>query len=521
MSQQTAAPEAKAPQGRKIKLINAIGYAFGDFYGGGFGQIATFLTLFWTTFAGLKVAQAQSIVGIATMLAAFSALIFGTLSDNLYKWKIGRKFGRRRFLILLGVPVLLVTILMYVPGLPVWGYFVVYALWIIANQLIMTPYSVLPNEMTTDFNGRTMLSTTRMLFSGISTAVIPLGAAAFLKALGEKQSSSYTIAMGFFIVLFAVFVFIAYKSTWELTPEEAGFDEAAIEAEKKEPFNFGKWLKGVGDIFVGYFSTLRNKTFRKHILIYLLGQSFLDIFGQVWLFFVLYNLNKPVAFGTALLGMALIGEPLKPVFGWIFSKLGPRKMFSLNFAGAILGLLGLWGLWQTASQNNTAVWNTALYVVMVWWLIFRAMTWFIPWNVFPFIPDVDMIMAGENRGGLYIGFQQFARKITAGLSAMAWGWYLGANGFVETAFKAGKPQPEQAVNAIGTVLVWWIIAGLAVAWIISFTMKLDKKTDAVLLAEIDRLKAGGKKKDVDPDTKKVVEQLTGIKYEQCWPQTTE
>lgn len=466
-------------------------------------------------------AQAGSIVGIATMLAAFSALVFGTLSDNLYKYRIGRKFGRRRFLILLGVPLLLVTILMFVPGMPFWAYFVVYALWIIANQLIMTPYSVLPNEMTTDFNGRTMLSTTRMLFSGISTAVIPLGMAAFLNALGDKKSSSYTISMGFFIVLFAVFVFIAYKSTWELTPEEAGFDEAAIEAEKKEPFDFGKWLKGVADIFIGYFSTLRNKTFRKHIIIYLLGQSFLDIFGQVWLFFVLYNLNKPVAFGSALLGMALIGEPLKPVFGWIFAKLGPRKMFSLNFAGAIIGLLGLWGLWQTSAQNGTAVWNALLYVVMVWWLIFRAMTWFIPWNVFPFIPDVDMIMAGENRGGLYIGFQQFARKITAGLSAMAWGWYLGANGFVEEAFKAGKPQPDQAVNAIGNVLVWWIIVGLAVAWIVSFTMKLDKKTDAVLLKEIDRLKNGGKKADVEPETKKIVEQLTGIKYEKCWPQTAE
>ena len=277
----------------------------------------------------------------------------------------------------------------------------------------------------------------------------------------------------------------------------------------------------MADIFIGYFSTLRNKTFRKHIIIYLLGQSFLDIFGQVWLFFVLYNLNKPVAFGSALLGMALIGEPLKPVFGWIFAKLGPRKMFSLNFAGAIIGLLGLWGLWQTSAQNGTAVWNALLYVVMVWWLIFRAMTWFIPWNVFPFIPDVDMIMAGENRGGLYIGFQQFARKITAGLSAMAWGWYLGANGFVEEAFKAGKPQPDQAVNAIGNVLVWWIIVGLAVAWIVSFTMKLDKKTDAVLLKEIDRLKNGGKKADVEPETKKIVEQLTGIKYEKCWPQTAE
>ncbi|OZG58563.1 major facilitator superfamily protein [Bifidobacterium myosotis] len=521
MTQQATTSQASAPKGRKITLLNAVGYAFGDFYGGGFGQIATYLTLFWTTFAGLKVAQAGSIVGIATMLAAFSALVFGTLSDSLYKYKIGRKFGRRRFLILLGVPLLLVTILMFVPGMPFWAYFVVYALWIIANQLIMTPYSVLPNEMTTDFNGRTMLSTTRMLFSGISTAVVPLGMAAFLKALGDKQSSSYTISMGCFIALFAVCVFIAYKSTWELTPEEAGFDEVAIEAQKKEAFDFGKWLKGVGDIFVGYFSTLRNKTFRKHILIYLLGQSFLDIFGQVWLFFVLYNLNKPVAFGSALLGMALIGEPLKPVFGWLFAKLGPRKMFSLNFAGAIIGLLGLWGLWQTAAQNETSAWNAMLYVVMVWWLIFRAMTWFIPWNVFPFIPDVDMIMAGENRGGLYIGFQQFARKITAGLSAMAWGWFLGANGFVEDAFKAGKPQPDQAVNAIGTVLVWWIIAGLAIAWIISFTLKLDKKTDAVLLKEIDRLQNGGKKADVDPETKKVVEQLTGVKYEKCWPQTAE
>ena len=189
MAQQQAT-QTQPSQGRKIKLINAIGYAFGDFYGGGFGQIATYLTLFWTTFAGLKVAQAGSIVGIATMLAAFSALVFGTLSDNLYKWKIGRKFGRRRFLILLGVPTLLVTILMFVPGLPVWAYFVVYALWIVANQLIMTPYSVLPNEMTTDFNGRTMLSTTRMLFSGIATAVIPLGMAAFLQAVGDKKASS-------------------------------------------------------------------------------------------------------------------------------------------------------------------------------------------------------------------------------------------------------------------------------------------------------------------------------------------
>lgn len=516
MAQQQAA-ETQSSQGRKIKLINAIGYAFGDLYGGGYGGISNYLILFWVTFCGFKMAQATSIVGIATMLAAFSALVFGTLSDNLYKWKIGRKFGRRRLLILMGVPLLLVTTLMWIPGIPVWAMFIIYALWIIANQLIMTPYSLLPNEMTTDFNGRTLLSSTRMLFSGIMTVVQPLAVGALLSTLGEDKSSTYTVTMVGFIVLFAVFVFIAYKSTWELSPEEAGFDETANEMEKKEPFNLAKWFKNVGDIFVGYFSTLRNKTFRKHITIYLLIQSFLDIFGQVWLFFVLYNLNKTVAFGSYIVGLAVVAEPLKPVFGWLFSKLGPRRLYSLNFAGAIIGLLGLWGLWQTSGSSDTTVWNVMLYVVMIWWLIFRALSWFIPWNVFPFIPDVDMIMAGENRGGLYIGFQQFARKITAGLSAMAWGWYLGMNGFVEGA----KTQSDQAVGAIGNVLVWWVIVGLAIAWIVSLTMKLDKNTDGILLKEIDRLKAGGKKKDVEPETKRIVEELTGIKYEKCWPQTTE
>ena len=152
---------------------------------------------------------------------------------------------------------------------------------------------------------------------------------------------------------------------------------------------------------------------------------------------------------------------------WLAGLALNRRPLPMPHGKTLASACGL-GLWQTAAQNNTAVWNAMLYVVMVWWLIFRAMTWFIPWNVFPFIPDVDMIMAGENRGGLYIGFQQFARKITAGLSALAWGWYLGANGFVEEAFKAG-----------------------------------------------------GKKADVEPETKKIVEQLTGIKYEKCWPQTAE
>ncbi|WP_241520104.1 hypothetical protein [Bifidobacterium catulorum] len=45
---------------------------------------------------------------------------------------------------------------------------------------------------------------------------------------------------------------------------------------------------------------------------------------------------------------------------------------------------------------------------------------------------------------------------------------------------------------------------------------LDQRGDLMLLDEIDRLRAGGSKADVEPEVKTVVERLTGIPYERCW-----
>ncbi len=55
MAQQQAA-QTQPSQGRKVKLINAVGYAFGDLYGGGYGGISNYLILFWVTFCGFKMA---------------------------------------------------------------------------------------------------------------------------------------------------------------------------------------------------------------------------------------------------------------------------------------------------------------------------------------------------------------------------------------------------------------------------------------------------------------------------------
>ncbi|MNL89306.1 hypothetical protein D3C87_2195420 [compost metagenome] len=59
---------------------------------------------------------------------------------------------------------------------------------------------------------------------------------------------------------------------------------------------------------------------------------------------------------------------------------------------------------------------------------------------------------------------------------------------------------------------------LVLALIFAWTFKLNKKTHGVLVKEVDRLKLNGSKSQVDPETKKIVEDLTGYKYEKIWNQ---
>ena len=54
-----------------------------------------------------------------------------------------------------------------------------------------------------------------------------------------------------------------------------------------------------------------------------------------------------------------------------------------------------------------------------------------------------------------------------------------------------------------------LIAGIACA----LRFKVTPKTHAIILAEIERLDAGGKKDEVTPETKRVCELLTGMPYE--------
>lgn len=514
MSEKEKTTTAPLPGEKKITLWHGIGFGLGDFYGGGSGALTgAYLALFWTTFAGLKIDQAMSIQGVTLMLSAITAIVIGALSDNMFKFKIGRKFGRRRVFLLIGSPLLLTAIGMWLPGMPYYWYFTIFLIWTILNQFIMIPYATLPSEMTSDFNGRTILSTTRMFISGVVGTLVPIIGGSLLATLGDDKASTYTVIGTIFTVLFSLCVFIAYKTTWERPISDADLLELEESQANKGKFNLGRSVKELWNVIVSYATTLRVRAFQRHMAIYLLGVSFADIFGQVFVFFVVFNLTKSAAFASALLAIGIIWQPFAPVQGWMFAKLGVRPMYSLCFGGCIASLLGFYFLWQQTGVMDKTLLNTLTFVVMGAWLFFKGLIYFLPWNVFPFIPDIDEIMTRHRREGSFSAMVLFLRRLTQGFSSIAVGAYLATTGFKSGALK----QTLEAQTGLANVMIWWVIAGFALAWIIALGFKLNKKTHGMLIDEMERLREGGSKDDVTPETRKVVENLTGIKYEKVWP----
>lgn len=54
----------------------------------------------------------EGIIGTSAIISAISALMFGVFDDNLYRYRIGRRFGRRHLMLMLIAPSLLIGVLL-------------------------------------------------------------------------------------------------------------------------------------------------------------------------------------------------------------------------------------------------------------------------------------------------------------------------------------------------------------------------------------------------------------------------
>lgn len=491
---------------KKITIPVSIGYGLTDIMGGGaFTVIGAWLLFFYTTFVGLSPVEAASIVAIARIVDAIVSLFMGSFTDHFYKNALGKKFGRRRFFLLIGAPLMLVYTLLWLDGMGYGFYLAVYLAFEVIAAMVLIPWETLPSEMTKDFNSRTKLSTCRMFLSATGTFLATFIPGLLISHFGEHNANAYMINGVVFAVLFMLCVFISWKVTWEreLTPEML----AELES-KAAPKTFVENMRMVGGLFKDYASTLKVRAFRKHLAIYLFSFTGKDVYNTVFVFFCVYCLNVSSAFAGSLLSMSIVGLPVTLLAGLAIIKFGPSRLYVFAYSVMLLCLLGFFVVYQFPAWNTipTLIGLATVYQVG------RCVLEFTPWNVFPFIPDIDEMITRQRREGLFAAVMTFSRKTTVAIATFVVGVLLQSGGYV----KGSQVQPQEAITMIAILLFAGTGCLLVIALWQALTFHLNKQTHKIFVDEVERLKAHGAKQDVDPQTRRIVEDLTGYRYEQLW-----
>lgn len=491
---------------RKITIPVSIGYGVTDIMGGGaFTVIGAWLLFFYTTFVGLSPVEAASIVAIARIVDAIVSLFMGSFTDHFYKNYLGKKFGRRRFFLLIGAPLMLVYALLWLDGMT-WGFYLaVYLAFEIIAAMVLIPWETLPSEMTKEFNSRTKMSTCRMFFSATGTFLATFIPGLLIGFFGEHNANAYLINGVVFAVLFMVCVFISWKVTWErdLTPEMLAELERPSEAK-----TFREKLAMLGNLFKDYGSTLKVRAFRKHLAIYLFSFTAKDVYNTVFVFFCVYCLHVSSSLAGTLLSMSIVGLPVTLLAGMAIIKYGPSRLYVFAYTVMMTCLLGLFMVYQFPTDNKVVL----LVVLAAVYQVGRCVLEFTPWNVFPFIPDIDEMITRQRREGLFAAVMTFSRKTTVAIATFIVGLLLQSGGFV----KGSQVQPESAVNMIASLLFIGTAGLLMLALWQALTFRLNKRTHKIFVDEVERLKANGAKSDVQPETREVVEDLTGYSYDMLW-----
>ncbi len=497
-----AAPIMPTAPSRPVRWYNLLAYGSNDVLGAGsMAVISTWILIFYTSFCGLSAAQATIIFGVARVLDAFTSPMIGHLSDNIGRTRLGKRFGRRRFFILAAIPLLPAFAIMWVSGQSFWYYLVTYVLFEMVYAMEIIPYETLASEMATDYKTKAKFAGARILCgqcSAIAAAFLPAWLIAYL---GPDSPDTYLYMGIIFSILFMGAAGLLYAFSWE----RARPPELEAEEDARERPTLGASFRA---LYRNLFSTLRIRAFRLHLGMYLGGYISQDIYNAAFTYFVIFALAGSTAIVGQLVGVTYIVQLVAVVLAINFAlRLSPAMAYrfaALSFAIGVFIFLGMYGAGYTATSS-------LFWLPVVFAGLGRGALNYIPWATYNYMADVDEIVTGRRREGAFAGVMTFVRKMSQALAVILVGQVMQASGFVS---KATVQSPE-AIAAIVGVLGLGTVAMLIFGVIVSTRFRLDPKTHAILLDEIEHLRAGHHTPTNERNAR-VVEDLSGWRYDQLW-----
>ena len=413
--------------------------------------IAIWLPAFYAGEIGVSLSAVATMLLVAKLSDVVTDPLVGTISDRMRT-----PIGRRLPLILLGVPVLCISIwLLFVP---MQGADAVYLLLCIAGMYVGTtllglPYGAWGAELSPDYHQRARVTAWREQFT-----LLGLLAAAFIPFLveqyGDGETSSIMRGMALAICIAAPVAALALALfVREVPPQEGDGD------------NPDKFIDGLKRVWA-------NRPMRMVIGIILIV-TLAEAFRNALSLFFMKSVIQAGGVGTLYFIYFVAGLAAVPAWLWLGRKLGKHIAFCICLITVAV-----------ISAINMAF-TSEDYTLFVVFFIAKGACFgglqFLPLAILADVIDVETAETGKARAGAYIALASMTAKISTAL-----GTFLAIRALSMTDFNA-KLMAENAFDDLLVLRVLYAIVPAVFfvgAIVLAFRFPLTAKVHAELQARI-------------------------------------
>jgi len=394
-------------------------YGSGDF---GFSLTNTILSVYFALFL-------TEVVGVMPAVAAF-AIFIGSTWDYINDPIVGyitdhtrSRWGRRRPYLLFGaLPFALTFVLLWwkppftsVPALALY-YALAYAIFDTAASFVYMPFFALTPELTSDYDERTSLTSTRMVFS-IGGSLVAFTLPLALVASFNPQNIDRILAMGLiFGLVSAIPLLIVFFGTRErkefMNQEQSGFIESIKASVKNRPFVFG-------------------------LLLFLFNGVTMAIIQVNLLYYVKYVVQRESQADIIMATIFIVAMIALPLWSWISSHLNKRWAY-------IIGIAFLAGVLMVLASLTPQTPMPLILTLCVLAGIGVSAMHVMPWAIIPDAIEYGELQSGKRNEGMFYSLITLAQKVASSIAVPMALLVLQFSGYVTT----GGTQPESAITGI-------------------------------------------------------------------------
>jgi GPH family glycoside/pentoside/hexuronide:cation symporter len=314
-------------------------------------------------------------------------------------------------------------------------YGILYAVFDTAFTFVTMPYFALTPELTSDYDERTDLTTTRMFFSilgGLIAFTLPL----MIVDGFRPENAERVLLMG---GIFGVFAALPLFGVFFGTREREEFMEIS------QP-NIWKSIK----------AAWTNRPFVFGLGIYLFTWVAISIIETILLFYIKYVVQREPQSDLIMATIFVVAMATLPIWQWASRRYNKRLAY-------IIGIAFLAAVLLTLASLNSSVPLGILLMLCALAGIGVAAAHVLPWAILPDAIEYGEYQTGERHEGMFYSLVTLAQKIATSVAVPAALLVMDATGYVANS----ESLNQSAVNGIrivaGPIPAVLMIAGIIFA----------------------------------------------------------